>query len=445
MSDVILTEIKKNIKSTVFDLMLKVENNSGDLLKSSKKVYLKPNGIDFKKHCFTSPEVLEAVILYFKEKNAEIYVMENSTQSNATRVVFEINGYKEVCQKTGATPLYLDEEKTEKFVFQGKKSAEKEKHGYNLKEFRLPKTIVEIIDNRDDITYINIPKLKEHSMAGVTLGIKNQWGFPQHADRGKDHNYNLHYKLVDVFEYIKPDLTIIDGTEGTIHGHYPPTAWEDELVIPFNVLIAGRDTLAVDVVGARLFGLSIEEIPHLKIAYERGLGEGDLNKIAIIGKDLKEYDTRYEWDLKQKFPEDVKIVKGKELVCREGCQNNPLALLQILAYDFEEKFQGGFFIIMGKGHDENIVENLRREGYTKGLIAGYCAIDEIGEKLVNAFGKKNVHYSNDCNNLAETAAALFKLSGVSALDLVPISNLRAIWLIILAKLHGSKALIPSIF
>lgn len=152
-----------------------------------------------------------------------------------------------------------------------------------------------------------------------------------------------------------------------------------------------------------------------------------------------------EWDLKQKFPEDVKIIKGEDLLCREGCQNNPLALLQILAYDFKEKFEGGFFIIMGKGHGEDLIQKLKNEGFTKGLIAGYCAIDEVGEKIVEAFGKKNVHFSHDCNNLAETATALFKLSGVSALDLIPISTLKLVWLILLAKIHGSKALIPSVF
>lgn len=283
-------------------------------------------------------------------------------------------------------------------------------------------------------------------MAVVTLGIKNQWGFPQHADRGKDHNYNLHSKLVDVYEYIQPDLTIIDGSEGTIHGHYPPEAFEDELVIPFNILIAGTDTLAVDVVGARVFGLPIEDVPHLKIAYERGLGEGDLNNIEVIGKDLREYDKKYEWDLLQRFPEDVKIVKGTELLCREGCQNNPLALLQVLAYDFPEKFQGGWFLIMGKGHSDNLVENLRREGYTKGLVAGFCAIDEVGNKLREEFGKKNVHFSGNCNNLADTATAMFKLSGMSAFDLTrgKISLLKLVYLMLSGKIHGSKALIPAV-
>ncbi|MFX0026273.1 MAG: DUF362 domain-containing protein [Candidatus Hermodarchaeota archaeon] len=441
MTEVYIEDTNQGIKSAVKKILDKIEL-TGHIIKNSKEVYIKVNGIDYKKHSYTSPEVLEAVIQYLKEKDAKVYVMENSTQANMTRIVFAINGYKKVCKDLGVKMIYLDEEGTETFEFKGKPSAEKDPKGYNLKTFRLPNTIVKIMKNRDAITYINLPKLKMHSMARVTLGIKNQWGFPQHADRGKDHNYNLHSKLVDLYELIKPDITLIDGTEGTIHGHYPPTAWEDKLVIPFQILIGGRDTLAVDVVGTRIFGLTLNEVPHLKIAYERGLGEGDLNKIKIIGKDLNEYKEKYEWDLLQIFPDNVKIVKGKELLCIEGCMNNPLVILQTFAYDHPEKFKGGWFIIMGKGHDENLVNSLKAEGYTKGLVAGYCAINEVGEKLREAFGKRKVFYSGDCNNLAETVKAELKLARMTVFDLVSISTEETMSLLDEARKSGSTALTP---
>ncbi|MHA1240681.1 MAG: DUF362 domain-containing protein [Promethearchaeota archaeon] len=441
MTDVFIADTKKGVSEAVneiFSNLMKTE----PILKSSKEVYIKVNGIDFKKHAYTSPEVLREVIIYLKDKDAKVYVMENSTQANMTRIVFAINGFKEVCEKTGAEIVYLDEEDTKTFEFKGKPSAEDKHTGYNLKTFRLPETIIKIMKNRDSITYINLPKLKTHSMAGVTLGIKNQWGFPQHADRGKDHNYNLHSKLVDVYEYIRPDITIIDGIEGTIHGHYPPTAWEDRLVKKFNILIGGRDTLSVDVVGARVFGLTLDDVPHLKIANKRGLGEGDLSKIQVTGKNLEEYTEKYPWDLMQEFPENVMIVKGTELLCREGCQNNPLATLQVFAYDHKEKFKGGWFLVMGKGHDENLVETLKEKGFTKGLVAGYCAIDEVGEKLRKEFGKRKVFFSGDCNNLAETVKAILKLSKMTVFDLVPISNEELMSLIDSAKENGSTALVP---
>ncbi len=441
MTEVFISDTKNGIDSAVNEIFTNIEK-SGPILKDSKEVYIKVNGIDFKKHAFTSPVVLRAVIKYLKNKDAKIYVMENSTQANMTRIVFAINGFKDVCEETGTEIIYLDEEDTESFDFKGKSSAEDKPTGYNLKTFRLPKTIIKIMKNRDSLTYINIPKLKTHSMAGVTLGIKNQWGFPQHADRGKDHNYNLHSKLVDVYEYIKPDITIIDGIEGTIHGHYPPTAWENELVKKFEILIGGRDTLAVDVVGARIFGLTLDDVPHLKIAHKRGLGEGDLNKIRVKGKNLDDYSEVYPWDLLQKFPDDVMIVKGTELLCREGCQNNPLASLQVFAYDHKEKFKGGWFLIMGKGHDENLVELLKEKGFTKGLVAGYCAIDEVGEKLRKEFGKRKVFFSGDCNNLAETVKAILKLSDMTVFDLVSLPTEELMALIDSAKEHGSTALVP---
>ena len=442
MTDVYIIDTTKGVKSAVEELFSHLEK-SGPILKSSKEIYIKVNGIDFKKHVYTSPEVLEEVIKYLNKKfGAKIYVMENSTQANMTRIVFTINGYKEVCERTGTDIIYLDEEESKTFEFKGKAFVKDDPKGYNLKTFRLPKTIVKIMENREAITYINIPKLKTHSMARVTLGIKNQWGYPQHEDRGKDHNFNLHSKLVDVYEYIKPDITIIDGLFGTVNGHYPPTAFEDRLVKQFNILIGGRDTLAVDVIGARIFGLSLEEVPHLKIAYNRGLGEGDINKINVIGKDLGEYKEKYEWDLLQEFPNDVKIVKGKELLCIEGCQNNTLATLQGFAYDYPDKFKGGWFIVMGKGHDDNLVDQLKSEGYKKGLVAGYCAINEVGEKLREAFGKRKVFFSGDCNNLAETVKAILKLASMTVFDLVPIPIEELMPLIEEAQKHGSTALTP---
>ncbi|TFG17683.1 MAG: DUF362 domain-containing protein [Promethearchaeota archaeon] len=442
MTEVFISDTKKGIKSAVNEIFTNLETIE-PILKDSKEVYIKVNGIDFKKHTHTSPEVLKEVILYLKNKGANIHVMENSTQANLTRIVFAINGYKKICEDLDVETIFLDEETTKTFEFKGKKSIEEDDKGYRLKKFQMPETIVKIIENRDSVTYINLPKLKTHSMARVTLGIKNQWGFPQHADRGKDHNYNLHSKLVDVYGIIKPDITIIDGaTGGTVHGHYPPTAWEDRVVKQFNILIGGRDTLAVDVVGARIFGLTLDEVPHLKIAYERGLGEGDLSKINVIGKDLKNYKEKYDWNLLQKFPEDVKIIKGKELLCKEGCENNPLATLQAFAYDHSDKFKGGWFIVMGKGHDENILEQLKKEGYTKGLVAGYCAIDEVGEKLRKEFGKRKVFFSGDCNNLAETVKAILKLSKMTVFDLVPISSEELMDLIDTANKQGSTALLP---
>ena len=159
----------------------------------------------------------------------------------------------------------------------------------------------------------------------------------------------------------------------------------------------------------------------------------------MLGKDLDEYEEKYDWDLVQQFPEDVKIVKGRDLLCIEGCQNNTLSCLQIFAYDAPKKFKGGWFIVMGKGHDKNIVEQLKKEGYKKGLVVGYCAINEVGDKLKKAF-KRRVHFSGDCNNLVETLKALHILSGVRGSDLSSIPLAEYAKLVREARKNGTTAL-----
>jgi hypothetical protein len=94
---------------------------------------------------------------------------------------------------------------------------------------------------------------------------------------------------------------------------------------------------------------------------------------------------------------------------------------------------------MGKGFDREVLESI--EGRV--LIAGDCAIGETQEILESRLGRKNIFTSPTCNRLADTTSALCKLMGISPLELLP-SRLAAAKALILAKLKGSKALIPDL-
>lgn len=412
------------------------------LLKSSKDVYIKVNGIDSKPYAYTRPEVVEAVIKYFQSIGArKVYLMENSTQANYTRIVFEVVGYAKICRRTGAKPIYLDEQKSVTLEFAGKKAAAHEVNGYDKTTFEMPKIIVDrLIHEKKENLYINIPKLKTHSMGVVTLGIKNQWGLPAQYARKFDHNYNLHSKLVDVLAHIQPDITLIEGIEGTVHGHYPLVAQHDRVIKPFRIFIASKNVVAADMVGAKVFGIPFTEVPAIKLAIERGYSNSvkDFNDIEIEG-DLSRFTERYDFDIIQEFPPNVNVIKGKELLCREGCLNNPLMSVQILAYDYGGK--GKCDLVIGKGFDLGIIDNL--EGPV--VIAGHCAIEEVAERLINRLGKKNVFLSDGCNNLAKTVVGLGRYMGVNLLNLVPLNPIKSISLLLLAKLHGSKSNVPTLF
>ena len=123
--------------------------------------------------------------------------------------------------------------------------------------------------------YLSLPKLKTHSMATVTLGVKNQQAFPIDEDRMHFHNHEtLHPRLARLYRMVQPDFCIIEGLTATFNGHVPPRALLDESSARLNVLIGGRDTVAVDAVGAKALGYSVDEVEHLRLVDGMGAGRG---------------------------------------------------------------------------------------------------------------------------------------------------------------------------
>ncbi len=106
MTKVFISDTKKGVDEAVEEMFTNLEKD-GLILTSSKDVYIKVNGINIYPHVHTSPEVLEAVIEYLKNKGGKIHVMENASQCAVTRVVFAVTGYKEICEKLGANIIYL--------------------------------------------------------------------------------------------------------------------------------------------------------------------------------------------------------------------------------------------------------------------------------------------------------------------------------------------------
>jgi uncharacterized protein (DUF362 family) len=400
------------------------------LLKSSGKVFIKVNGVDFKRHVYTSPEVVATVVQYFFEQGArQIYVIENSTQGNITRLVFEITGMKKMCKKTGAIPVYLDETGEMPMFLPGLQRF------VNISDF----VHEHLIRNGKENLYISIPKLKTHSMTTVTLGIKNQLGLLHQMSRIADHNFRLHQKLADIYSNIQPDFTLVDGLEATNYGHYPPLAQAERCVVPLHVIFGGDDPLAVDVVGARFLGFDLGEVEHLKLAAEYKMGEPRFDQIEIENRHLfDERKQQFTWDLLGLFPKDVTIVRGRTRCCTEGCKRNTEAVLEVFAQDFRGK--GGFTVLMGKDIDTGDVAHLDGRIH----IAGDCAIHDWYQQMRQRVGKKNISISPGCNNLAATIDGLARLMKISPLKLVPANPLKSLKFLLQAKLHGTKANLPPV-
>lgn len=420
-------EIKRDLPGAV-KKVLDEHRLSRTIKAKPRECYIKVNAIDFKPYVYTSLDVTREVIDYCIQAGAQrVFLMENATQANFTRLVFEVTGFRKLAEEHGAEPLYLDE---------GRESRVRlPQLGY---EVHVSKHVEHIIENRDSVTYINVPKLKTHSMTVMTVGIKNQYGLVSHRDRSTDHNFRLHKKLADVYSVIQPDFTLVDGTVATIYGHYPPEALHKKSLVPLNILVGGRDTVAVDTVCARILGYEVDEVGHLREARDAKLGCADLERIDVIGEPLTRFKKKYPYQLYDAFPHDVEIIRGTDRNCLEGCDANTMALLQMLYLDYEGK--GGFTIVMGKGFDRKQIDSIKG----RVLVAGPCACDEVSDRLMGRLGRRNVYVTRECNDLASTTGALSKLMRVHPLKLVPLNPLKSLELLARARLNRSKARIPPI-
>jgi uncharacterized protein (DUF362 family) len=142
---------------------------------------------------------------------------------------------------------------------------------------------------------ISMPVLKTHSQAHVTLGLKNLKGFINIASRKKFHGAdpikNLHYNVAKLANNIPPVLTIIDGIYTLERG---PTM--DGKAHKSNILVASKDVLSADFVGAKLLGIEPSSVPHLAIAAEERNRPIDLSDIDIVGEKIESLAAHHEWE-----------------------------------------------------------------------------------------------------------------------------------------------------
>jgi uncharacterized protein (DUF362 family) len=113
--------------------------------------------------------------------------------------------------------------------------------------------------------------------------LKNLFGCTPMAKKGKYHKNELfHNLLADIYEACGGiDLAVMDGTY-----LYHATS---EKKIPLNLLIVGKNAVAVETVGAVLAGLKPEKNPTIQEFVRRGLGEGNINNIEIVGVSADEF------------------------------------------------------------------------------------------------------------------------------------------------------------
>lgn len=225
------------------------------VLQGAKMAVLKPNfvaGRNAATGSTTSFALLKVVAAEVRACGAEPVLCEMPGTEFDREATYTILGVEQFCADNGIRIVRIDPEGDEQdWVTLQPAGAKK------LRRFHMPRLL-------DAACLINLPVLKTHVVSGMSLGMKNPMGILPRPDRRAMHTFGIDQSIVDMNLGIKPALTIVDGSAGQ-DGEGPLYGDTSNL----QVLVAGRDSLAVDLVCCQLVGIKPRDIPHLRLALEQ--------------------------------------------------------------------------------------------------------------------------------------------------------------------------------
>ena len=126
--------------------------------------------------------------------------------------------------------------------------------------------------------FINVPILKHHGITELTLSMKNLMGVCG-GNRGLIHN-NIGRKLLDLTDFIKPDLTVIDAFRVLLR-HGPIGGNLDDVKDMKKIIVAEDPTLA-DAYASRLLGRDPLAVSYIAEAVKRNFGSIDIKNKNIF-------------------------------------------------------------------------------------------------------------------------------------------------------------------
>ncbi len=272
----------ESIPKAVVGAIKLVEDDLSFDFSNSKQILLKPNLLTSKKEACTQPSFVEGVIFYLKErgiamKNVSVGDSPGQSEKTASDVAEKI-GLLEICEKYGVK--LADFERDLPII-------EKIEGALRLKEIRVAKAV------KDCDILINLPRLKSHLEATMTGAMKNYWGIIQGGLKAQYHLFGKTAEqfgevLADNFSWIvknKPNRLIIYDLQEIMEGRFGPGGGSMK---QWDLILAGTDEVALDVVALEIGKVKIKNVPHVKNAIDRNLGVGTLENIEILGMSLEE-------------------------------------------------------------------------------------------------------------------------------------------------------------
>jgi uncharacterized protein (DUF362 family) len=262
------------------------------------RIMLKPNLVAEGPHFTTKPGVVRTLAQLMQRAGKEVLIGEGSAAGTGFNVrgavtyrtrnreildgmqqyVFDTLGYTDLADSLRVPLINL--------------------HSGDLAEVAVPNGLAfDTITLHRSLTDIDllcsVPMMKTHVLATVTLGMKNLIGlYPGtvyysvrswlHDQASLAESPGVAFETIDMVRASRLGLTVVDGSMA-MEGNGPT----EGSLVPMNLIIAGTNPLATDMVTADIMGIGAHEVPTFAWAYRAGLGPASVSDVEVRGEKLE--------------------------------------------------------------------------------------------------------------------------------------------------------------
>ena len=276
-------------REIVYQALKKIED---EVLASigNKKILIKPNFVSVRRPlCATHVDAIRAILDFLQPHyKKQVIIAESTAARTSTFDGFKNYGYLPLEKEYNVKLIDLNKEAYEyRYVF-GK--------GHRPLPIRIISTFLD-----PNMYIISAAKMKTHDRAVTTLSLKNVLlGAPMNDYKKNDkwlthteYNFSrdavLHYNMFHLAQHTYPDLGIIDGFVA-MEGNGPVGGTP----VDAKVALASADPLAMDVLATKIMGFDPTRIMYLTAMAEAGMGQGDLDKIKVLGTPLSQCQYHFK-------------------------------------------------------------------------------------------------------------------------------------------------------
>ncbi|SCY96240.1 DUF362 domain-containing protein [Alkaliphilus peptidifermentans] len=224
----------------------------------------------------THPSVIQAIVRYFQIIQCRVVIGDSPgaplgyTKKTLERVYKE-TGMMDVANNTGCE-LNYDTSVIEVI----------NQEAVCLKKM----TIIKIVEDADFV--ISAAKLKTHTMMMYTGAVKNLFGVIPGRLKMNYHLMMLSVErfsehLVDICQYVKPVLSIIDAIE-CMEGNGPSAGDKRHA----GLIMASENPYALDMTATHIVGINPLEVPAIAAAVKRNIFSGNIKNVVTPGVGLKD-------------------------------------------------------------------------------------------------------------------------------------------------------------